>query len=137
MKAPLDLTGKSTGLGPGLPVPAPEEPGHGLEIVGLLLSIVWAGLVLGFMLISAPGEDEDTLGLLATLLMVFLPVALIWVVVITLRSVRALRAEAARLQTTVEAMRTSYVQIQSQMPTAGQGKSAVERRIDEIAAATA
>ena len=42
-----------------------------------------------------------------TLLMVFLPLALIWVVVITLRSVRELRAEAARLQATVDAMRAS------------------------------
>lgn len=136
MKPPQDQAGKSTGLGPGPLMPGPEVPGHGLEIAGLLLSILWSGLVLGFILLSTPGDEEDTTGLLATLLMVFLPVALIWVVVITLRSVRALRAEAARLQATVEAMRTSYVQIQSQLPASGQGKSAVERRIDEIAAAT-
>lgn len=128
MKPPHDLSGMS--------VRPLDEPGHGLEIAGLLLSMVWAALVLGFMLISDPGDDEDTTGLLATLLMVFLPVALIWVVVITLRSVRALRSEAARLQATVEAMRTTYVQTQSQLPMGGQGKSPVERRIDEIAAAT-
>ena len=134
MKQPLDLAGKTKGPGPDLTLPPPEEPGHGLEIAGFLLSLIWAGLILVFMLISNPGDEQDTAGLLSTLLMVFLPVALIWVVVITLRSVRALRTEAARLQTTVEAMRTSYVQTQSQFPMGGQGKSVVERKIDEIAA---
>lgn len=134
MKAPQDLAGKTAGPGPLTPMP--EPPGHGLEIAGLILSLIWAAMILGFMLFSTPGNDQDTLGLLSTLLMVFLPVALIWVVVITLRSVRALRSEAARLQETVEAMRTSYVQSQSQQTQGGQAKSVVERRIDEIAAAT-
>ena len=135
MKVPTDLNGKTTGPGPGPVMSDQEGPGHGMEIIGLVLSIVWAGLVLMFMLLSDPGDEQDTLGLLATLLMVFLPVALIWVVVITLRSVRSLRAEAARLQATVEAMRASYVQTQSQLP-GSQGKTAVERKIDEIAAST-
>jgi hypothetical protein len=135
MKVPTDLNGKTTGPGPGPAMSDQEGHGHGMEIIGLVLSIVWAGLVLLFMLLSDPGDEQDTLGLLATLLMVFLPVALIWVVVITLRSVRSLRAEAARLQATVEAMRASYVQTQSQLP-GSQGKTAVERKIDEIAAST-
>jgi hypothetical protein len=67
-----------------------------------------------------------------TLLVVFLPLALIWASVVTLRSVRALRAEAARLQSTVDAMRKAYI-------AQGQGgaiglKPSVERKIDEIAA---
>jgi hypothetical protein len=136
MKQPPDLLGKTKGFGLDPALPPVEEPGHGLEIAGLLLSLIWSGLVLVFMLLSDPGDDQDTAGLLSTLLMVFLPVALIWVVVITLRSVRALRSEAARLQATVEAMRTSYVQTQSQLNPNGQVKSAVERKIDEIAAAT-
>lgn len=136
MKALHDLKARQIGPLPDLQAPPPEESGRGLELMGLVLSFVWAGLVLGFILASDPGEDEQTLGLLTTLLMVFLPIVLIWVVVIPLRSVRALRTEAARLQATVEAMRTTYVQTQSQQPTGGQGKSVVERRIDEIAAAT-
>jgi hypothetical protein len=70
-----------------------------------------------------------------TLLMVFLPVALIWVVVTTLRSVRDLRGEAARLQATVDAMRSSYVQAQGQQA-GSQVRSSVEKKIDEIAAVT-
>jgi hypothetical protein len=60
----------------------------------------------------------QTLGLVMTLLIVFLPLALIWVAVITLRSVRDLRAEAARLQAAVDAMRASYVQNASQVQAA-------------------
>ena len=114
----------------------PEAPSYGLEVSAVALSLVWAALILGYLMLSAPGDDAQTAGLVMTVLMVFLPLALIWGAVITLRSVRELRAEAARLQATVEAMRTSYVQAQSQLPTPGPGKSAFERKIDEIAAVT-
>jgi hypothetical protein len=115
------------------PIPQPE-PGRGLEAGGAVLSLLWIGLILVYVLLAPPGSDAQTFGLVMTLLMVFLPVALIWVVVTTLRSVRALRAEAARLQATVDAMRTSYVQMQGQAQPAG--KSSVERKLDEIAAVT-
>jgi hypothetical protein len=61
--------------------------------------------------------------------------------VITLRSIRDLRAEAGRLQAAVDAMRSSYVQAQSQIQAQIQAqpsgiKASVERKIDEIAAST-
>jgi len=122
--------------GPGL-APGPDAPpSRSLEVAGAVLSLIWALLILGYVLITPPGNDARTLGLVMTLLMVFLPVALIWVVVVTLRSVRELRAEAARLQATVEALRTSYVQAQGKIAASSQGRSSVERKIDEIAAST-
>lgn len=124
---------KDTGLGPN-PVPVEPPPGRGLEIGGVVLSLIWAVLILTYVLVSPPGSETQTLGLVMTLLMVFLPVALIWVVVTTLRSVRELRAEAARLQASVDAMRASYVQTQGQQGTGL--KPSVERKIDEIAAVT-
>ncbi|MFZ1468493.1 MAG: hypothetical protein WAT09_05895 [Paracoccaceae bacterium] len=105
------------------------------EIVAGVLSVVWVIAVLGYVLASPPGNDVQTLGLVMTLLIVFLPLALIWVAVVTLRSVRDLRAEAARLQTTVEAMRASYVQNAQQMQSAAIRPS-VEKKLDEIAAVT-
>ncbi len=109
------------------------------EVVAGLLSVVWVVAVLSYLLASPPGDDRATLGLVMTLLVVFLPLALIWATVITLRSVRELRAEAARLQAAVDAMRTAYVQTQAQMSaqmTAAALKPSMERRIDEIAAST-
>ena len=103
-----------------------------MEIAGVGLSLIWVLLILVYVLVTPPGSEARTLGLVMTLLMVFLPIALIWAVVITLRSIRELRAEAGRLQATVDAMRSSYVQAQSQ----GGSKSSVEKRLDEIAAST-
>ncbi len=120
---------KDAGLGAS---PA-EAPGRGPELAGVLLSLIWVVLILSYVLIAPAGSDAQTFGLLMTLLMVFLPLALIWVVVITLRSVRELRAEAARLQASVDAMRASYVQAQGQIQSTAM-KPSVERKIDEIAA---
>lgn len=132
MKPPVkDLQKGDAGLGQGPLAQLNDPPRRGMEIAGVGLSLVWVLLILVYVLVTPPGSETRTLGLVMTLLMVFLPIALIWAVVITLRSIRELRAEAARLQATVDAMRSSYVQAQ------GNGmKSSVERKIDEIAAST-
>ncbi|MDZ4085337.1 MAG: hypothetical protein U1E69_00885 [Tabrizicola sp.] len=132
MKPPVkDLPKGDAGLGLGPLAQLNDPPRRGMEIAGVGLSLVWVLLILVYVLVTPPGSETRTLGLVMTLLMVFLPIALIWAVVITLRSIRELRAEAARLQATVDAMRSSYVQAQ------GNGmKSSVERKIDEIAAST-
>jgi hypothetical protein len=128
-----DLRKGDTGLGQGPLAQLNDPPRRGMEIAGVALSLVWVLLILVYVLVTPPGSETRTLGLVMTLLMVFLPIALIWAVVITLRSIRELRAEAGRLQATVDAMRASYVQAQSQ----GNGlKPSVERKIDEIAAST-
>jgi hypothetical protein len=147
MKPSLERPRKDSGPRPEVPPvkdqgaaslgPRPEEASRrGLEVGGAVLSLIWVLLILGYVLITPPGNDARTFGLVMTLLMVFLPVALIWVVVTTLRSVRELRAEAARLQATVEAMRASYVQTQGQAPAPSGVRSSVEKKIDEIAAVT-
>lgn len=113
-----------------------HEPGVGnrtTEIIGGLLSVVWVVAVLAYMLVASPGTGAQTLGVAMTLFVVVVPLALIWVAVITLRSVRALRAEAARLQAAVDAMRASYVQTAAQMQAAAI-KPPVEKKPDEIAA---
>ncbi|MDP3193976.1 hypothetical protein [Tabrizicola sp.] len=132
MKPPVkDLPKGDAGLGQGPLAQLNDPPRRGMEIAGVGLSLVWVLLILVYVLVTPPGSETRTLGLVMTLLMVFLPIALIWAVVITLRSIRELRAEAARLQATVDAMRSSYVQAQ------GNGlKTSVERKIDEIAAST-
>lgn len=136
MKPPVkDLPNGDIGLGQGPLAQLNAPPGRGMEVAGIGLSLIWVILILVYVLITPPGSETRTLGLIMTLLMVFLPIALIWAVVITLRSIRELRAEAKRLQSTVDAMRSSYVQAQSQAQNAGL-KPSVERKIDEIAAST-
>jgi hypothetical protein len=101
------------------------------EAVAAVLCIVWILAVAAYLFLS-PGEG-GTLGLVMTALVVFLPIALIWVAVTTSRSVRALREEAGRLQAAVDAMRNAYV-AQSQSASVGM-KPSVERKLDEIVAA--
>jgi hypothetical protein len=131
LKPDLPPQRKETGTG-FAPLPPSDDSGRGLEIGGAVLSLAWIVLILAYVLMAPSGSDARTFGLMLTLLMVFLPLALIWVVVTTLRSVRELRAEAARLQASVDAMRATYVQTQAQQPAAM--KPSVERKIDEIAA---
>lgn len=134
MKPPTkDLPKGDAGLGQGPLAQLNDRPSRGMEVAGVGLSMAWVLLILIYVLLTPPGSETRTLGLVMTLLMVFLPIALIWAVVITLRSIRELRAEAKRLQATVDAMRSSYVQAQSQ---AGGLKPSVEQRLDEIAAST-
>ena len=133
MKPPHDPIKVASGLGSGPLAQMNDPPSRGMEIAGVGLSLVWVLLILVYVLVTPPGSETRTLGLIMTLLMVFLPIALIWAVVITLRSIRELRAEAKRLQATVDAMRSSYVQAQGQPSGL---TPAVEKKIDEIAAST-
>jgi hypothetical protein len=103
------------------------------EIIAGFLSGIWAIAVIAYLMRAPAHAAGDTLGfVMLMLLVVFLPLALIWVSIITLRSVRQLRAEAARLQATVDAMRKAY--IAGQQGGAVALKPSVERKIDEIAA---
>jgi hypothetical protein len=133
MKPAVPPPRKDLGSGLAQP-PSPEGGGRGLEVAGVVLSLLWIILILAYVLMAPAGSDARTFGLMLTLLMVFLPLALIWVVVTTLRSVRDLRAQAARLQASVDAMRASYVEAQAQAQPAATLKPSVERKIDEIAA---
>lgn len=116
--------------------PFPPEPRprvSATEVVAVLLSLLWLGAVGVFFLFSDTGTQAAgaTNGVM-TFLAVFLPIALIWVAATTARTVRELREEAARLQLTVAAMRSAYLQ-QVAGPTAA--KPSVEQKLEEIAAA--
>ncbi len=114
-----------------------EEPARitGTEIVAVALSALWILVVTGFLLFGrdSGGSPLDSLSFVMTLLAVFLPVALIWVAATATRSSREMREDTARLQAAIDALRQTY--IQSQQPGAGGVKPAVEKKLDEIAAA--
>lgn len=115
----------------GLFLRAEEAPPFGpTELVAGLLALVWVVAVIAYALMAPEGSAGGLLGLVLTLLTVFLPLALIWAAVTTLRSVRVLRAEAARLQATVDAMRNAYLLSQQ---TQAAIKPAVEQRLEEVA----
>ena len=97
------------------------------------LSAVWVIAVVLYLTFGSPSEGQGALGLVLTLILVFLPLALIWVAITTLSSIRSLRADAARLQVSVDAMRLAYVAGQ-QASGAAAAKPSVEKKLDEIVA---
>ena len=111
------------------PDPQPRDPAQTplTEIFAALLSFVWM-LAVGVWWLTT--TDASAPGLVLTLLVVFLPLVLIWTAVVTLRSIRILRGEAARLHATVEALRRDYAANQTGP------KPSVERKLSEIERAT-
>ncbi len=121
---------------PGIGVFLHSDEPSGLgaaEVVAGALAVVWVVAVIAYVVAAPPADGGGLLGLVMTLLVVFLPLALIWAAVTTLRSVRVLRAEAARLQVTVDAMRNAYLVGQQ---SAASIKPVMEQRLDEITAVT-
>jgi len=102
------------------------------EVIAGVVSLIWLALVGGFFLFAGDGGSAGgSLGTVMVLVAIFLPLALIWIAVVTLRTARAMKDETQRLQAAIDAMRHAYV-TQAQ---GGLAKSSVEKRLEEIAAA--
>lgn len=115
-----------------MPSPADADKPSVSEWVALVLALIWVVAILVQLFISPEAVLSGPISVLMLLLVVFLPLALLWGIVSTARTIRTLREEAARLQIAVDAMRHAYVVGQ-------QGGSAtkpsVEKKLEEIAAA--
>lgn len=105
-----------------------------VEVVALILTLVWLAAVVVFFYVLTPGAGEGSgagaMSLMMTMIAVIMPIALIWVAASAARTARVMREEAARLQTSIDAMRLAYVQ-QQQRGTL-EIKPAVVRKLDEI-----
>ncbi|MEM8802125.1 MAG: hypothetical protein AAGF55_06290 [Pseudomonadota bacterium] len=103
-----------------------------IDRIALIASVVWLlGAVL-FLVVAGAGAG-DALGpfrFLIFILAVVLPVALIWIAAIVLKSARDIRKESAQLRASMDAMRQVYV-TQAQIAATTMGPN-VERKIDEI-----
>jgi len=120
----------ATGPEPGLFQRQEAEPRvAATDLVAGALSLVWLVLVGGFFMLSGRGDGTGTLATVMVMVAIFLPVGLIWVAAVTVRSARAMRAEAQRLQASIDAMLQAYVN------QAAGARPAVERKLDEIASA--
>ena len=100
--------------------------------VAIVVSLIWVALCTLFVSVVGLGDSQvlGPLRYLILFLVVALPVALIWIATIALKSSAVIREESARLQTSMDAMRQIYVS-QAQMAATTMGPN-VERKIDEI-----
>lgn len=107
----------------------------GVEIVAAAVSVLWLiCAAIYFLFLPAEAGDAGGLRFLMTVMVVFMPVAMIWVAATAARASRVMREESQRLQTAIDAIRQSYI-TQNQNRNAG-AEPSVTRKLDEIAAAT-
>ncbi len=111
----------------------PQAPGvTGIEITAIALSLGWLVLS-GVFFLYFGGEGADGLRFLLSMMVMFMPVAMIWVAATAARASRVMRDESARLQAAIDAIRTSYIsQAQAGRKEAGAGSLA--KKLEEIAA---
>lgn len=127
--------------------PAPQSPPIDLGIydrknepdfldpadkVALFVSVVWLVMGVFFVVMVGLGDDSELgpLRFLIAALAFLVPVALVWIASIAVKSARVMREESERLQASMDAMRQVYV-TQAQMAATTMGPN-VERKIDEI-----
>lgn len=104
----------------------------GLEIAAAAASVIWLLLSGGYALWGS-GTETDALRFLLMLMVIVFPICMIWVAATAARASRLMRAESARLQVAIEAIRKAYV-AQSQGGRDGPLPT-ISRKLDEIAAA--
>lgn len=114
----------------------PQRPTFSrIEVVALVLSATWV-FAAGTLYVSGFGDAPDITGLyhLMAVLAVLMPVVMVWVAAITLRSSKVMRDEGRRLQAAIDGLRMAYV-TQQQQNSVGQEPS-VSKKLDEIAEVT-
>lgn len=103
--------------------PAQQPRLSATEIIAGALTVIWLLSVALFLFGLAPEtrtavlSSADPLTMVLTVLSVLLPIALIWIVATTARTLRELRGEAARLQGAIDAVRHT-VNLQGRQPVA-------------------
>lgn len=103
-----------------------------VERVALVASILWILSVgAGMIFVGARAGTDAGFRFVLTILIVFMPVAMLWVGVMAARSSLAIREESKRLETAIDALRRTVVDTQKM--TQGGVKSVVEKKLEEIA----
>jgi hypothetical protein len=110
----------------------------GGEVIALVVAILWV-VGIGALFLFGPTNAESGLpastGFLVALLTIFMPVAMLWISVISARSNRLLRAESRRLHAAIDGLRQSYISERQSTTTNGE-PTAIERKLAEIAQST-
>ncbi|WP_171208998.1 MULTISPECIES: hypothetical protein [unclassified Ruegeria] len=109
-----------------------DRPGEpkvtGIEITAVALSLAW--LLIAIVFLVLPSNQQGG-GVIVIFLAVFMPVAMIWVAAVAMRTSRIMREESARLQTAIDAIRNTYVT--QQQRAASTYAPMVSKRLEDIA----
>lgn len=121
-----DKTSKSTPA--GLYLATQGQSTQAIEWLGVALAILWL-CVSGYILMM---PIEGNANMLASMLIVFMPVAILWLAVIVIRTSQKMRQESQKLHVAIEALRKAYID-QSKMNGAPATEASVTRKLDSIA----
>jgi uncharacterized membrane protein len=121
-----DKTSKSTPA--GLYLATQGQSTQAIEWLGVALAILWL-CVSGYILMM---PIEGNANMLASMLIVFMPVAILWLAVIVIRTSQKMRQESQKLYVAIEALRKAYID-QSKMNGAPATEASVTRKLDSIA----
>ncbi len=105
------------------------------EKAALVLSALWLVLAIMVFVVFGFGGTEGALGFLVVALVIFLPVAMIWVAATAARTARVMREESARLHAAIDAIRQAYINQSQTFAAPGGNQTSVARKLDEIVAA--
>lgn len=121
-----DKTSRSTPA--GLYLATQGQSTQAIEWLGVALAILWL-CVSGYILMM---PIEGNANMLASMLIVFMPVAILWLAVIVIRTSQKMRQESQKLHVAIEALRKAYID-QSKMNGAPATEASVTRKLDSIA----
>ena len=121
-----DKTSKSTPA--GLYLATQGQSTQAIEWLGVALAILWL-CVSGYILMMPIEGNANTL---ASMLIVFMPVAILWLAVIVIRTSQKMRQESQKLYVAIEALRKAYID-QSKMNGAPATEASITRKLDSIA----
>lgn len=126
MAEPKDMNTTPLGIYPERDRPSVTA----IELSAAAISLFWLALSGGFFLFAGI-EGEAGLRFLLTIMVIFLPVAMVWVAAMAMRATRVMRNEAKRLEVAVDALRRAYV-TQSRDASKETGAT-IAKKLDEIA----
>ena len=121
-----DKTSKSTPA--GLYLATQGQSTQAIEWLGVALAILWL-CVSGYILMMPIEGNANTL---ASMLIVFMPVAILWLAMIVIRTSQKMRQESQKLHVAIEALRKAYID-QSKMNGAPATEASITRKLDSIA----
>lgn len=112
----------------GLYLGTQKQPILMVEWFGIALAILWLG-VSAYVLLNNVALGA---GILTSILLIFMPVCILWVAVIVIRTSHRMKQESQRLNFAIEALRKAYID-QAKMSGVPPSEGNVNKRLDQIA----
>jgi len=112
----------------GLYLGTQKQPTLLIEWNGISLAILWLGVSAYVLLNNA----TLAAGILTSILLIFMPVCILWVSVMVIRTSHRMKHESQRLNVAIEALRKAYID-QAKMSGVPASEGNVNKRLDQIA----